>query len=266
MLLLLLYPATLMFPPQPLILLWWCHPYGRCVVAVMQPHLPTFSLVLFGCSWSGSVVISFLMFPPFCTGVAFYPLLCWKRWMSPIDCSSLATASSSLTHSFPSSLSLYCLFSPPPLISLSLSHSLSLHTTPPPCVLPHFCSYCALLLTYALLPPSLPSCPILPVCSELWTIFVTFLWLFHHGPGGAASLFSPEFCLWQFEIMHFGCVDSCLLITWVCTLLEYFNMLRLVTKSIWLTTEPVGMLSTQLMPENIQTADIFSLAWVLLIK
>lgn len=152
--------------------------------------------LLCGSLWTLPVRISSCVFPDVQSILhcrCFYPLLRWKRWMSLFHCSSLATASSPLAHSLPSSLSLYCFFSPFPLISLSLS----LHTTPPPCMLPHSCSYCALLLTYALLPSSLPPCPTLSIRSELWTIFVTFLCLFPHGPGGAASLF----CSWVLLLM-----------------------------------------------------------------
>lgn len=140
--------------------------------------------------------------------------------MSLIQCSSLATASSSLAHSLPSSLSLSLLLFL--TIYSNLSLSLSCRTTPPPCVLPQFCSYCALLLTYALLPSLPPFPPSLPVLLSLsavsWAIFVTFLWLF---PQGEQPLFSaPESCLWQFgRMMHFLCSASHLLIMQFCTLL-----------------------------------------------
>lgn len=244
LLLLLLRPTTLMFPPRTLILLWWCHPYGRCVMAVMQPHLPTFSLVPFGRS---RFRISSCLFPDVQSILhrrCFYPLLRWKRWMSLFHCSSLATASSPLAHSLPSSLSLYCLLSPFPLISLSLSTQPLLHVCFPTLALIVLC--CS--HTLSSLPPSLPVLLSPPAVSS-GPYLSHFPAFFLVAQGEQPLLSAPESSRWWFgRIMHLGRVDSRLLITPFCTLLQYFNVLRLVTKSIWLTTEPVVMLSSELMP------------------
>lgn len=91
----------------------WCGGY------VITP-----AYLLFGCSESGSAVGPLLTFGPLCSHdlLFFNPSAGWKRWMVLIHCCSLATTSSSLTHtqSLPSSLSLSRFFSPP---LLKLSHS-----------------------------------------------------------------------------------------------------------------------------------------------
>lgn len=135
-----------------------------------------------------------------------------------------------------------------PSLTISTNLSLSLHATPPPCMLPHSCSYCALLLTYALLPPSLPVL-LSPSAVSSGPYLSHFPAFFLVAQGEQPLLSAPESSRWWFgRIMHLGRVDSRLLITPFCTLLQYFNVLRLVTKSIWLTTEPVVTLSSELMP------------------
>lgn len=75
----------------------------------------------------------------------FYPPLSWKRWTFLIHCSSLATASSSLTHSLPSFLS--------PLAS-KLSLPLSLHNPSSMCASPPLLLLCC--AAHIRSPPSLP--------------------------------------------------------------------------------------------------------------
>lgn len=216
-----------MFPPQPLILLWWCH------MAVMQPHLPTFSLVapaqdqLLCLSWC-SVHFALMLFLS-------------SPELEKMDVTnSLQFPGNSIF--LPSSLTLYCLLSPSPLISLSLSLSLYSHNPSSMWASPHLLLLCC--AAHIRSPPSLPFCPALSIRGELWTIFITSLWLCAHGPGGAAVfVFSaPESS--QLAVgKHLGCVDSRLLITQFCTLMQDCNMLRLVTKSFWFTREPVAMLA-----------------------
>lgn len=136
--------------------------------------------------------------------------------MSLIHCSSLATASSSLAHGLPSSLSLLPFLT----ISSNLSLSLSPHNPSSMCASPLLLLLC--FVAHICSPPFPPSLPVLLCPSAVSSgPYLSHFSGFSLMAQGEQPLFSaPESCHWWFgRMMNFGCVDSHLLITWFCTLL-----------------------------------------------
>lgn len=144
----------------------WC---GGYVITPAYLLLDSLWLLRGRISCSSSPHVRSIVQPWF---TVFNPSAGWKRWTVLIHCCSLATTSSSLTHTQPLPISL-SLFLTTSFKALSLFTKPLLHTNP--------CSH-----PLCTLPPFLPCSPY--SCSELWAMSVASLWHCTHRPGGAATV------------------------------------------------------------------------------